>query len=167
MKTFINFIYTVLIGVAVAVFVGLGIWTFYSGPKSPTYPDYSQSYIAAPTEAQNQEYQAKQDKYNQEFKQFEKFEKPYSKKVAGIALATGVIFYVAGLWTMKRNEVVGEGLALGGTFTSIYAAVKAATGEFKQLVFASVTIILAMLILLALYRIRIQKSVKNPADTPR
>lgn len=161
MKTFINFIYTVVIGIAVAVFVGLGIWTFYSGPKSPAFPDYPQYGMTAPTEAQTQEFQAKQDKYTQDYKQFQKFEKPYSKKVAGIALAAGVIFYVAGLWAMKRNEVVGEGLALGGAFTVVYAAIRAGTAEFKQLVFASVTIILAMLILLALYRMRIQKPAKN------
>lgn len=158
MKTFINFIYTILIGIAVAVFVGLGIWAFYSGPKSPAYPDYPiTNFSSAPTEAQDKAYQAQQDKYNQEVKQYDKVQKSYSKKVAWMVLPIGIIFYAAGLWLMKRSDVVGEGLALGGIFTSIYAAIRAGMADIKQLVFASVSVLLVMLILLALHRIRVQK----------
>jgi hypothetical protein len=158
MKTFIDFVYTLLIGASVALFVGLGIWTFYSGPKMPEYPDYPIYSSTAPTEAQDKAYQERQSKYDKEFKQYEKDNKSYGKKVAGIALAGSAVFYVAGMWLMRRGALVGEGLALGGIFTGAYAATRAALSDFKQLVFASVTLLLVMLILLAAYRVRIHSS---------
>jgi len=167
MKTFIDFIYSLLIGAAVAVFVGLGIWTFYSEPKLPTYPDYPQvTYDANGSIVQSATYQAQLDKYDNAVKKYDDVQKSYAKKVAGIALAASVVFYVGGLWIMKKNDVVGEGLALGGTFTGIYAAVRAATADSKQLMFASVSLILAMFIVLALYRMRIRRPTKSPVDTP-
>jgi nitrogen fixation-related uncharacterized protein len=165
MKTLIDFIYTLLIGAAVALFVGLGIWTFYSGPKMPNYPDYNGPYTSAPTDAQNKEMEQRQEKYNKEFKQYEKENKTYSKKVAAIALAAGVVFYAAGIWLMKREDVVGEGVALGGIFSAVYAAGRAAVGDFKQLVFGSVTVLLAMLIVLALYRLRVRRPQTAKART--
>jgi hypothetical protein len=60
MKTLIDFIYTLLIGAAVALFVGLGIWTFYSGPKMPTYPEYPNPSLTAPTEKENKAFQQRQ-----------------------------------------------------------------------------------------------------------
>lgn len=158
MKTFIDFIYTLLIGAAVAVFVGFGIWTFYSSPKypQPEYPNYG---YAAPTPEQEKKYQEQEKKNQEEFKQYDKKNEDYSKKIAGIALAASIVFYLAGLYILRRDDVVGEGLALGGIFTGVYAAVRAGIGDFKQLVFASVTLILVMLILLALLRLRWHKPV--------
>ncbi len=158
MKSFVDFIYTVLIASAVAVFVGLGIWTFYSPPKSPTYPDYpSYNYNATPSAAEEKAYQAKMDKYNEAVKKYDDSQKSYSKRVAGIAIAGGIVAYVLGLWLIKKNWIIGEGLALGGVFTLIYAAAQAGIGDFKQLVFGSVTVLLAMLILLVFFRNRFQR----------
>lgn len=157
MKTFIDFVYTLLIGIAVTLFVSLGIWAFYSGPQFPEYPRS----ISTPAEGQEEKFQKEQDEYDKQYRQYDEANKTYSKRVAGIALASGAVFFIGGLWLMKRNEVVGEGLALGGIFTAVYATTRAAISDFKQLVFASVTILLAMLIVLALYRMRIQNPPKK------
>jgi hypothetical protein len=86
--------------------------------------------------------------------------------VGAISLAAGVIFYLVGIWLLRRVDVVGEGLALGGIFTGVYAAAMAAIGDFKQLVFASVTVLLAMLIILALFRLRVPLATsKRPNKT--
>lgn len=161
MKTFVDFIYGLLIGAAVALFVGLGIWTFYSGPKFPEYPNYAPATLTAPSEAQDKEFQARQDKFDRQTKQYDKDEKSYSKKVAVIALAAAVVFYLAGGLLMRLNGVVGEGLALGGVFTTVYATIRAAITDFKSVVFTSVTLILVMVILLALFRVRLQRPTKT------
>lgn len=159
MKNFVDFLYTLLIGVAVTLFVGLGIWTFYSGPKLPTqdYPNYSQIGPTGPTETQSKELEQQQTKYDQQFKKYDEANKKYEKKVSIIALAAAVIFFVLGLWLIGKNVIVGEGLALGGIFSSIYAAITGAISQFKPLVFISICLILAMSILIALSRTRTNK----------
>lgn len=152
MKAFIDFIYTVVIGVAVAVFIGLGIWAFYSGPKAPEFPWGGTSYISEPTEQQQKEEQQKQEKYNRDQEQYQKANKPYSKNVSWLALGAAIIFYGAGLWIYNRRDIIGEGLALGGVFSTIYAAIRAGIGNSKPGVFICVSILLLMLIGLVLYR---------------
>jgi hypothetical protein len=144
MKTFIDFIYTILIGVVVAVFVG-------PGPKAPEFP-WTTSYVSDPTDQQKQEEQQKTEKYNQDQEQYTKSNKPYSKKVSGIAIGAALVFYGGGLWLYKRRDVIGEGLALGGVFTMIYAAIRAGIGNSKPQVFICVSALLLMLIGLVLYR---------------
>lgn len=152
MKTLIDFIYTVLIGAAVAVFIGFGIWSFYQGPKGPEYPSYSTIGPTGPSEEQEKEFQQKQTRFEQEMKEYNEKNKPYSKKVSGIALGAAIVFYIVGLWLYKRKDVIGEGLALGGVFTSIYAAIRAGIGNSKPQVFISITALLLMLIGVVLYR---------------
>lgn len=152
MKTLIDFIYTLLIGAAVAVFVGLGIWAFYSGPKTPEFPApsyYSSEELSVEEKEKDRQ---NQQKYDREYKEYTKASEPYSKKVSGIALGAAVIFYGGGLWFYKRKDVIGEGLALGAVFTASYAAARGGMGESKILVFVCVSALLLMLIGLVLYR---------------
>lgn len=151
MKTLINFIYTILIGVAVAVFVGLGIWTFYAGPKFPDFPNQFTG-VSQPSAAQRADMDRQQQQFDKQMQAYQKNEKPYSKKVSGIALAAGVVFFVIGVLLMKRSDTVGEGLALGGIFSEIYAAIRGGSAQFRPLVFASISLILVMLIILVLNR---------------
>lgn len=167
MKTLIDFLYTLLIGAAVALFVALGIWTFYPGPKSPEYPMYNQYGINGPTEEQNKEFMATQEKFDKDLKAYQEKEKTYSKNVGGIALGAAVVFFVAGMWLMRREDVVGEGVALGGIFTGVYAAARSGMGDSRPLVFASVTALLVMVVLLSLYRLRLRESIKDRVVTKR
>lgn len=155
MKTFIDFVYTLLIGASVALFVGLGIWTFYSGPKMPEYPNGPVYYTAEPTKEQQKQMQDNQQKFDKAFKQYQNDQKPYQRNVSAIALAAGVVFFVAGLALISRNDIVGEGLALGGAFSEVYAAVRAVSPQSKPLVFASICLILVMLVLLSFFRRRL------------
>jgi hypothetical protein len=159
MKTFIDFIYTLLIGAAVILFVSLGIWSFYQSPKYPmdstvypTYPGYPNNTDPVVIEEYDKKYQAAQAESDKNWKEYEKSRNNYEKKVGSIALGAGVVFYVAGWLFMKRHNLIAEGLALGGIFTTIYAIVQSAAGEFRQIVFASGSALLAMTILLVLRR---------------
>ncbi|MBX4191047.1 hypothetical protein KW794_03080, partial [Candidatus Saccharibacteria bacterium] len=153
MKTLIDFIYTLLIGASVVLFVGLGIWTFYSGPKMPDYPR-GPNYYTEPTKDQQKQLDQNQQKFDKAFKKYEDEQKPYNRNVSAIALGAGVVFFLVGLLLMRRNDIIGEGLALGGVFTEVYAAVRAVSPANKPFVFASVCLILVMLVLLALFRRR-------------
>lgn len=182
MKAFIEFIYSVLIGLAVACFIGFGLWSFLSAPKYPDSPDYVQ-YPAAPayqaylytyeeqqayaekqkayekeieeynekSAKQGQEFQAKLDAYNQADKNFK-------NKTTMIAAFSGVVSYAAGIFVLRKNGVIGEGLALGGIFTGVYGAIIAAGIDAKKLVFGITTGLLAMLIVLVLQRPRTRRA---------
>jgi hypothetical protein len=158
MKTFIDFVYTLLIGASVALFVGLGIWTFYSGPKMPEYPQGPYFYSQPNDQQQNLEQQ--QQKFDRDMKQYQKSSKHYDRNVAAISLAAGVIVFAIGLLLIRVNDIVGEGLALGGAATEVYAAIRATMASNKPLVFASICLILVMMILLALFRRRLLHPLK-------
>lgn len=160
MKTFIEFIYAAFIGVAVALFVGFGIWAFYQGPQYPDYPTPIYSPTGELTENQIQE----QKEYEKRSEDYHKQEKAYSQNVAMVALVPAVLFYIGGMIWIKRNEVLGEGLAFGGIFTSLYALMRSATGTTaanRVVVFVSVTVSLLMLVFLAQQKFRPEKPAKK------
>lgn len=151
MKNFIDLIYTLLIAAGVALFVGLGIWTFYSGPKYPDYPS-GLSFYGEPTEVEKKQLEADQKKFQKKLDKYDQEENAYSRNVSGIALGAGIIAFLTGMLLIKRNDLIGEGLAVGGIIIEAYASGRGVSAESRPLVFAAVTIILAMTILLALTR---------------
>jgi hypothetical protein len=160
MKTFIDFVYTILIGISVLLFVSLGIWTFYSGPKMPSYPQGPYTYAQQPTTEQQKQFEKQQQQFDKDMKVYNDKQKPYGRNVSAISLGAGIIFFAAGLFLIRKNDIVGEGLALGGVFTLVYAAIRAVTASSKPFVFASVCLVLAMLILLSLFRRRFIRPLK-------
>lgn len=130
MNAFIRLLYAVLIAVSVAVFVGMAIYSFYPGPKAPDYTSYSSNYHTTYTN-----YRAD--------------EKIYEKKVTYIVLPAAALSLAAGLQVMRRSEVIGEGLALGGVATSVYGIITASIADSRPLRFVAVTFLLASALLLA------------------
>jgi hypothetical protein len=178
LKAFVDFIYSVLIGLAVVFFVGFGLWAFLSSPKYPDSPPY-RSYPTAPVypaynytyEAQ-QAYTEKQKVYEEEIKAYDaanskdreefnkkledhnKADKNFNTKMATISLVSGLVFYLCGLYLLKNNSTIGEGLALGGIFVDVYAGSMALMADNKKFVFGIVAAQLAMIIVLVLQRQR-------------
>jgi hypothetical protein len=181
MKAFIEFIYSVLIGLAVAFFIGFGLWSFLSTPKYPDSPEYIQ-YPTAPTYQaylysyeEQQAYTQKQKAYEQELQtyneksaqqgqefqakldEYNKADKSFKNKTAIIAALCGVLSYITGILVFRKNAVIAEGMALGGIFTGVYAAAIGLGIDSKKLVFGITTGLLAMLILLVLQRTRLKQ----------
>jgi len=153
MKSFVDFLYSVLIGASIALFVGFGIWTFYSGPKAPEFPKDNYGYYgaSAPTPAQQKQIDADQKKFNDQMTQYDKLTKPYNKNVSIIALIAGVIVYLIGLMAVRKNEIK-EGFELGGVFTLFYAIGRALSVGSKPWVFSGISLTVIMLILLVQFR---------------
>jgi len=131
MNAFIRLLYAVLIAVSVAIFVGMAIYSFYPGPKAPDYTSYSSS------------------NYHTTYTNYRADEKDYEKKVTYIVLPAAALSLAAGLQVMRRSEVIGEGLALGGVATSIYGIITASIADSRPLRFVAVTFLLAGVLLLA------------------
>lgn len=163
MKTIIELIYSVFIGVAVALFIGSGVWAIYPGPQAPTYPETSyykdtyshfdqQGNLTEEGRKAQQEEGERYAEHDRKSRQYEKDLKSYHRMVAVLVLAPAAVSFALGIWLLKRNPVVGEGLAFGGIISSIYALSKAWSSNHRIVVFAVVSALLVMSLVLVLVK---------------
>lgn len=143
MNAFIRLLYAALIAVAVVVFVGVGTSAVYPGPKMPEYPSF-----AYDDGQKNPEAQKKQEQYDKQWKQYEKDNKAHQKNVSAITAGIAVVVTVVGLWYMRRNEILGEGVALGGVAVSIYAVGTAVASGDRVMRLLAVTVFLVAALVL-------------------
>lgn len=142
MNAFIRLLYSILIAGAVVAFFGVGIYSFYQPPKSPTYPVYS------PTLSSTQSI-AQEKAYRNTYKAFQAKSKLHDRNVA-IALLFLTLFVVAaGLWLLQKEAVLGEGLALGGIGLSIHSTISASIADSRIVRFLAITLLLAAVLMLA------------------
>lgn len=109
-------VYAFFVGLLLAIFVGVGISTFYTAPQPPREPIYGRP--AAQTDAEidkaQQEAVAAQEEYSKQVS-------TYNRNVSIIALVAAVVFVAAGLMLASRINILSDGLLLGGVFTLIYS----------------------------------------------
>ena len=162
MKALFELLYSVLIGVAVALFIGFSIWAAYPGPKMPEFPMIEYSNNGEMSDADKQ----KQKDFDNQFKDFQVKDREYGQKVAIAATVAALLFFAGGLWRLKRNEVLRDGLAFGGIFTALYALMRASTSMYAQrgnrlVVFGAVTALLVMAIVLVTIKFNEPKPKKS------
>lgn len=138
MNAFVKLLYAALIAISVALFTGFTIYTFYQPPKNP----YSTFYPSTTKPLGDEEINRQAEESNKRYESFREKEKIYHRNVATIVLPVAVATLALGIWYFKRNEVIGEGLALGGVADSIYALIITSGGEQRILTFLAVTVLL-------------------------
>lgn len=140
MNAFIRLLYGVFIAGAVVAFIGVGIASFYQPPK---YPESTFSPNASQEEMDKE--QAASEKM---WKDHEKAQEAYNKNVTYMVIPAAIVVLAFGLIYMKKSEVIGEGLALGGIGTSLYGIVTSSIAHQNILRFLSVTLLLVGVLLL-------------------
>lgn len=148
MNAFIKLLYALMIAASVAVFVGVGIFSFYTPPKSPEYPNVT--YDNNGNASKND--QSKIDAYDRDFDSYQGREKNYERNVTYIVLPVAFITLAVGLYLMRKPGVIGEGLALGGILTTAYGIITASIAESNPLRFVGVALLLAGALLLGQIR---------------
>lgn len=143
MNAFIRLLYALLIAAAVVAFVGVTIASFYQPPKFPE-PSFT-SYKPNASEAEMLKESEENEKRYQEHREKEK---AYYRNVAMIVLPLAAIITAVGLFYMRQSEVIGEGVALGGVGTSLYAIITSSLADQDIMRFLAVTLLLASAILL-------------------
>ena len=133
----LTIVYTFFLGLIVALFVGLGISTFYPGPKMPDFPD--QVYTHADKEPSAAQIKAQED-YNTQFKQYNQDSQVYSRNVSMITLVSAVLVLVLSFIFERRNQVIANGLLLGGVFTLLYSITRGFVSEDTKYTFVAVTV---------------------------
>lgn len=124
----LEIIYTLFVGILVAVFVGVGIAAFYEGPKEPEYPATLKVYSGQvpsniPSTASAQLLD-EQKRYDAVFAEYSVKMNTYNKNVSIIALIASVILLTTSMVYFKNVLVIADGLLLGGVITLLYSVVR-------------------------------------------
>ncbi|MFI7480995.1 hypothetical protein ACH9EU_01125 [Kocuria sp. M1R5S2] len=151
-------VYTIFLGVLLALFVGLGITTFHPGPEEPTPPPA----VAVaqeqrePTPEERQEWLA----YEREREAWEDENMRYSRDVGIAALVASVVLLAVGMLVERRRPVLADGALLAGLFTLLHSVTRSLISRDTIASFTVVTVALVLVLLLG-YR----RFVDRPSDS--
>jgi len=147
-------IYMLFLGIIIAVFFGLGIDTFYPGPKMPEYPlvlqEVQNKSNTAPVYTDQE--LAVSKAYDASMRKYEKDMKPYSRNVSIIAIVLSMIALVLSLTVLIRWEVIANGVLLGGVFTLGYSIIMGAQADDPKFRFAIITVGVVIAFALGYYK---------------
>jgi hypothetical protein len=153
----VKFIYTIFLGILVALFVGLGIDTFYPAPERPDYPVELRS--VTPEEQKSPEFNQKRDQYEKQQQRYEQKMDEYNRNVSLIAIASSILLLVVSLTFLNQIKIIADGVLLGGVFTAIYSIIRGLMTDISQFRFLIVTV--GLLIALILGYIKFVKQNKE------
>lgn len=145
----IRFIYTLFVGLFLAIFIGLGIAVFYEQPTAPEEPVAMQSIgKEGPTEAQQKEintFHEKQKTYNHDMA-------IYNRNVSIIVLICAVVILAIALLFSDRLGIVADGILLGGIFSLLYGIGRGMATDNNKYRFAVAAVGLAITIILGYFK---------------
>jgi len=121
------------LGVLLAIFVGVGINTFYPGPKVPEFPielnTYGKEQSLTPKQI------AVQKDWDKKTEQHNKNMKPYNQNVSIVTLTAAIVLLVTSMVFEKRIKIIADGVMIGGLFTLLYSLGRGFASENSKYVF--------------------------------
>lgn len=122
----LELLYTLLVGVFIAIFVGVGIAAFYPQPKYPEYPTSMKYGFPEPEKngQMSEEYKLEMEKYDQAEKEFQARSQIYNRNVSILALFFSIVIVIASLTLFKKIFLIADGLLLGGVLTLLYSVIR-------------------------------------------
>lgn len=153
----LKLVYTLFLGLLIALFVGFGINTFYPAPEAPEYPTTLNTMGKEPTDEQVKAQQA----YDAAMRDFEKNQMaPYNRNVSIMAIVAGIALLSLSLLLEKSKAyVINEGVMLGGLLTLLYGLMRGFASQDSKYSFAAVSIGLVVVVFLGFRRF----STKQPS----
>lgn len=143
----IKTIYTLFLALLIALFVGLGIDSFYKGPTRPEYP--MELNLSKPN---NSELTIEQQNIEKEFyaqqKEHDALSKVYNRNVSIVTLICSIIILVLSLTFMAKIKMIADGILLGGVFTTAYGIIRGFMSDSSQFRFLVVTMGLLIALIL-------------------
>lgn len=146
----LQLVYTLFLGVLIAIFVGVGINTFYAPPTGPTYPKELNVLMGKEPTSKQQELQLNWENESSKFDK-EKMQ-PYNRNVSIMAISAAVALLVVSILFEKKIKVMSDGVMLGGLFTLFYSIGRGFASQDNKYMFAMVSISLALVLLLGYHR---------------
>lgn len=151
----IRAIYSIFLGILVALFVGWGIAAFYPAPVRPIYPisitpapvpvsvpDKTSAPVTPPTTAQQEEYGKKSLEFDQTTYP------DYQRRVSILATIGAILVLIISLMLMHQIELISDGLLIGGVLIQVYAIIRSFLGHNNIYSFLTVTVGLVIALVL-------------------
>ena len=133
----IKIIYTLFLGLLIALFVGLGIDAFYPGEKQPQYPIELET--VGPQEKESAEQKVVRVEYEKQQRDWQERSKGYNRNVSIISIIAAIIILVASLTFLEKIKMIADGILLGGVFTTTYSIIRGLMSEDSRFRFLIVT----------------------------
>lgn len=152
----LKLVYSLFLGLLIAIFVAVGISTFYESPKSPEYPV---TYQSGPNGPSDREMDAQKD-FDAKQKAWTKKNETYMRNVALISVSAAVLLIIASILMHKRVDVITDGIMFGGVFTLIYAIITSFQANNDKFTFGVVTT--GLVVVVALGYVRFIKNTEQP-----
>jgi len=148
----LKLVYTIFIGVLLAIFVGVGIASFYPGPQYPEPPILLKLY-KLPTEPPTDptisaKLQKEQEVYDEVLKTFKEKMEKYNRDVSIISLIAAILILVISLTLFRQLLIIADGLLLGGVITLLYSVARVFGSGDDKLRFLVVSVGLAVALIL-------------------
>jgi len=134
----LKLLYTLFLGLLIALFVGLGIDAFYPGPKAPDYPIELDS--VKPGCEEDAQTKATREEFNEDQRNFQQDSRPYSRNVSMMSLAFAIVIMIASLALFSKIKMMADGILLGGVFTTAYSIIRGLMSEDSRFRFLIVTV---------------------------
>lgn len=147
-NTFFKLIYTCILGVVIALFLGVGVQAFYEAPKAPDYPITTMEYKVDRTDEDARLESQRQAKFEQESKEYNERREVYERNVSVILIVLAVVTIATGVLLSSRIGFLSDGILLGGLFTLVHALIRGfGAGDTKYLFVAAAVSVAVILYL--------------------
>lgn len=143
-------VYVFFTGLLVATFVGVGIETFYPGPKYPEYPRELEGVNVCVGERPCPKMEGVPDatpeqrelaqSYDDALEAYQTESQTHARNVSLVALGFAVAAALLSLAAAERLHVVADGILLGGFFTLLYSMIRGFETEDMRYRFLLITI---------------------------
>ena len=148
-NTLFKLIYTFILGVVIALFLGVGVQAFYEPPKEPQYPIVIYKESSTPA---TKEDAAKQMQYEQDMRAYTGKRQSYERNVSVILLILAVVTIAIGLIFAHQIGFLSDGILLGGLFTLVHALIRGFAAEDSKYLFIAATVAVAVVLYLGYRR---------------
>ena len=134
----LRLIYTLLLGVFLAIFVGVGISAFYKGPAYPEMPAVLK--YCSPDTVNTTPFKTQVTAYGKAEKIYRVDSQNYNRNVATIAVVAASILVVVSLTLLRKILLISDGILLGGVFTLIYSVIRGFSAEDTMFEFLIISV---------------------------
>ncbi len=141
-------LYTIFLGILIALFVGIGIAAFYTAPTPPEAPAILQYPISSNSSVDLAAQKVAQDQFNQTQKTYQTAYANYNRRVSIISLIAAIVILVVALGMVTKILLISDGLLLGGVLTLIYSIIRGFMGE--NTIYRFIVVTFGLLIALAI-----------------
>ena len=150
--------YILLLGILLAIFLGVGIHTFYPEPKAPDYP----AELNYGLDGNNKEQVALQKDYDMKNEAWEKKLEPYNRNVSITMLIGAVALAALSIFFETSMILIADVILLGGVVSIIYALGIGFSSGSSKYSFVAISVSLILVLVLGYHRFNKTDMPTNP-----